>query len=204
MRKAITILLLLALLAGVLYMWHTSGQAFSLTAGASSVSSVSAQWVDQADSTTAAVITGPPTITAAFINQVLAYYHSPARGLGATIYNLGVKYTINPVYALAFFMHESKFGTQGIARVTLSPGNLRCAPALPCINGYRAYSSWAQGFEGWYTLIRSLYINQWHKSTVEQIIPTYAPAGDHNNVAAYITAVENAVSTWQRGKVEVA
>ena len=149
-------------------------------------------------------VTGTPTVSAAFINRVLTYYHSPASGIGATIYALGVKYDINPVYALAFFMHESSFGTAGMATVTFSPGNLRCAAGFPCINGYRAYSSWASGFASWYDLIRNLYIDQWHLTTVERIIPTYAPTGDSNDVAAYIAAVERAVTSWQRGHVEVA
>jgi hypothetical protein len=200
MRKAISVLLMLALLAGVLLMWHSSGRAFSF-AGASSAS-VSAQ-LSQADPNTCFCVTGKPTVSAAFIKQVLAYYHSPAQRLSTAIYSLGVKYGINPVYALAFFMHESRFGTLGIARVTLSPGNIRCAPGYPCLDGYRVYASWTQGFAGWYSLIRSLYVNQWHKITVEQIIPTYAPSSDHNNVAAYIAAVESAVRTWQSGKVEV-
>ncbi len=148
-------------------------------------------------------VNGKPTVSAAFINQVLAYYHSPARSLGAALFNLGIQYGINPTYALAFFMHESMFGTLGVARVTLSLGNVRCSTGYACINGYRAYSSWASGFQDWYQLIRNLYINKLHLSTVEQIIPTYAPSDDHNNVSSYITTIEQAVSDWQAGKVEV-
>jgi hypothetical protein len=59
---------------------------------------------------------GQPTVTASFINQVLAYYHSPAQGQGQALYDLGIKYHIDPAFALAFFGHESTFGTQGEAR----------------------------------------------------------------------------------------
>lgn len=198
MRKAFAILCLLALLASVLYMWHT-GHTFSLTSLAQG--NVSAQIVSQSDNTASTGITGKPTISASFINLVLAYYHSPAEGLGTAIYNLGVQYSINPVYALAFFMHESSFGNAGVARATLSLGNIRCSAGYVCIDGYRAYSNWASGFQDWYHLIRVVYVNQWHLTTIQAIIPTYAPAGDHNNVAAYITAIERAVSSWQRGDV---
>ena len=65
-------------------------------------------------------VMGPPTISAALITRVLEASHSPAMGKGQALYDLGVKYGIDPVYALAFFWHESRFGTTGEARVTYS------------------------------------------------------------------------------------
>ncbi len=148
-------------------------------------------------------VLGAPTISAAFINRVLAYYHSPAAGLGQQMYDLGVKYGIDPVYALAFFQHESSFGTTGEATVTLSLGNLRCIPTRPCIDqnrgGYAQMSSWTDGFDQWYKLIRNLYVAQWGLITVDQIIPTYAPNSDHNNEAEYIAALKHSVDTWRAG-----
>ena len=149
------------------------------------------------------IVTGAPSITATFINRVLAAYHSPAAGLGQILYDDGVKYGIDPAYALAFFMHESTFGTQGMVRATRSLGNMRCVPAYPCYEGYAAFSSWQAGFAAWYFLIRDLYVGQWHLTTVAQIVPTYAPTKDHNNVPGYIAAIEHAVDTWRAGKVVV-
>lgn len=40
-------------------------------------------------------------------------------------------------------------------------------------------------------------------STVEQIVPVYAPSVDGNNEAAYIAAVERAVAAWRDGRVQV-
>jgi len=148
-------------------------------------------------------VLGKPTITAAFINRVLASYNSPAAGLGQQMYDLGVKYGIDPVYALAFFMHESLFGTTGEARATLSLGNLRCIPTRPCIDknigGFAQMNSWADGFEQWYKLIRNLYVAQWGLVTVDKIIPVYAPSSDHNNVAGYIAALKHEIDTWHAG-----
>ena len=42
---------------------------------------------------------GPPTVTAAFIDQVLTDAGSEASGSGAALYTLGVTYGIDPVYA---------------------------------------------------------------------------------------------------------
>ncbi len=148
-------------------------------------------------------VLGKPTITADFVNRVLASYSSPAAGLGQQMYALGVKYGIDPVYALAFFMHESLFGTTGEARATLSLGNLRCIPTRPCIDqnngGFARMNSWADGFEQWYKLIRNLYVAQWGLVTVDKIIPVYAPSSDHNDVAGYIAALKHEIDTWHAG-----
>jgi hypothetical protein len=155
-------------------------------------------------------VLGKPTITAAFINQVLATYHSPAAGKGQALYDLGVQYGIDPAFALAFFMHESTFGTAGEARITLALGNLRCIPSRPCVNTagttcqtgqscYAKFSSWEDGFQGWYQLIRNLYIADWGLVTVDQIIPKYAPAADHNDESAYINSLKHELDTWHAG-----
>jgi hypothetical protein len=148
-------------------------------------------------------VLGKPTITADFINQVLASYNSPAAGKGQDMYDLGVKYGVDPVFALAFFMHESLFGTTGEARATLSLGNLRCIPTRPCIDqnrgGYAQMNSWVDGFEQWYKLIRNLYVAQWGLVTVDKIIPTYAPNSDHNNETEYIASLKHEIDTWHAG-----
>ena len=148
-------------------------------------------------------VLGKPTISADFINQVLASYNSPAAGKGQALYDLGVQYGIDPVFALAFFMHESLFGTTGEARATLSLGNLRCIPTRPCIDqdrgGYAQMNSWVDGFEQWYKLIRNLYIAQWGRVTVDQIIPKYAPNSDGNNEQEYIATLKHEIDTWHAG-----
>src|SRR5579859_6932402 len=144
---------------------------------------------------------GPPTVSASFINQVLSSAGSPAAGQGQALYSLGVQYGIDPVYALAFFHHESKYGTTGEATVTRSLGNERCISDRPCIDqkrgGYAQMVSWVDGFDHWYSLILNLYIKQWGRTTVETVVPKYAPNADGNNEQAYIAAVEADVVTWR-------
>lgn len=149
------------------------------------------------------VVVGVPSINADFINRVLDRYHSPAAGKGQALYDYGVKYHIDPVYALAFFMHESTFGTRGVATVTRSLGNIRATAEHEQYQGYRLYRTWEEGFEDWYKLIANQYVARWGLYTVSQIIPVYAPASDNNNEAAYIQAIEKAVDTWRSGMVEV-
>lgn len=148
-------------------------------------------------------VLGKPSIDVAMINQVLAYYQSPAKGKGKILYEYGLKYHIDPAYALAFFMHESTFGTEGVAKVTRSLGNIRATPGYPEYKGYRKYNSWEEGFEDWYRLIANVYVDQWKLYTIDQIIPVYAPSSDNNNEDAYIRAVKLAITKWHRGIVEI-
>jgi hypothetical protein len=143
-------------------------------------------------------IQGAPTISAAKIDSILCSAGSPACGSGQEIYTLGVTYNINPAYALAFFQHESSFGLAGAARYTHSLGNLRCIPNYPCPNGYASFPTWSEGFQAWYALIDSdVYVRSGHTS-IETIIPVYAPPSDNNDVNAYINSVVGAVESWEK------
>jgi hypothetical protein len=148
-------------------------------------------------------VLGSPSISAAFIERVFEAYQSPAAGSGQVLYDLGVQYGIDPVYALAFFWHESTLGRAGWGAVNHSLGNIRCSSGYACQGGFRSYATWAEGFLDWYRLIRLTYVNQWGLRTVEQIVPVYAPSGDHNDVEGYIAAIEEAVRVWRSGAVLV-
>ncbi|MBX5448586.1 glucosaminidase domain-containing protein [Thermogemmatispora sp.] len=147
-------------------------------------------------------VVGAPSVSANFIDQVLTAYESPAAGKGQALYADGIAYHIDPVYALAFFLVESRFGTAGVARVTHSLGNIRALPGEASYEGYRRYTSWEQGFADWYRLIDEEYVAR-GLITIDQIVPVYAPATDSNDVAAYIRTVKLAVDTWRAGKVFV-
>ena len=167
----------------------------------------------QQKSSTYSVI-GKPSISVSFINRVLTAYSSPAVSKGQALYKLGVQYGIDPAFALAFFQHESTFGKAGEASTTLSLGNLRCIPDAACVNTsgqvcqvdqscYASFPTWEAGFEAWYRLIRNLYVNTWKLTTIDQIIPRYAPPGDNNNDDAYIASLKHNLDTWHRGEVQV-
>lgn len=142
---------------------------------------------------------GPPSTSVRQIEAVLSRYGSPAVGLGQALYDLGIRYGIDPAYALAFFVHESACGTKGVARFTHSLGNIRWTKGFDNYEGYRRYASWEQGMEDWYKLITDLYINGWNLRTVDAIIPVYAPWGDNNNPPSYIASIKAMVDSW-RGK----
>lgn len=149
-------------------------------------------------------VIGAPTITPAQIEEVLASYNSPAVGHGQEIYDLGLKYGINPAISLAFFIHESGAGSNPAwagwkedGTTTKNIGNIICTPGYNCYGRFRDYDTWAAGIEDWYKLISELYVGEWGRTTVEQIIPKYAPSADNNDENAYINVVKALVEGWQ-------
>jgi hypothetical protein len=142
-------------------------------------------------------LVAPPSISAAAIDAVLASFNSPAVGTGVAFYDLGVKYDIDPAYALAFYIHESAAGTKGVARFTHSIGNIRTTPGYKDYEGYRSYDSYEQGIEDWYKLIKELYVDGWDLRTPNVIIQRYAPWGDNNNPDIYAANVMQLVDSWQ-------
>ncbi|GCE26409.1 hypothetical protein KDA_18930 [Dictyobacter alpinus] len=194
MRSFGSTLLFLGLVAIVGYLVLGSMQ--------SSKAVTSAPLLTQTTSLTSDRILGRPSVSAAFMDKVLDQAGSPAKGLGASLYELGIETGIDPVYALAFFHHESSFGLRGVAATTHSLGNIRCTAGWTCdpSGGYRAYASWILGAEDWFNLIKHVYVDD-GRDTVTTIIPKYAPSGDNNDEQAYIQAVCDDVARWRAGRV---
>ena len=144
-------------------------------------------------------IVGSPTVSADFIDQVLANHHSPAIGTGQAFYDLGVKSGIDPVIALGFFQHESSFGTKGEARVSPSIGNIRCIPDYPCRHNFAQFPDWESSIASWYTLVSGpLYVGS-GLTTLRQVIHRYAPSADSNDEGAYVQSVAQSVRSWRSG-----
>ncbi len=138
------------------------------------------------------------TLTAAQIDRILGAYHSPAQGLGSTLVQYGQQYQIDPAVALAVFVHETTAGTAyGANRNTNQWGNIRCTEDWQggCINGWRAYPSFAESARDWFRLMRETYVDRWGLNTVESFLPTYAPTFE-NDTAAYITQVRRLIRQW--------
>jgi predicted double-glycine peptidase len=160
-------------------------------------------------------IMGLPTISAIYINSVLASAHSPAAGLGQTIIDLAKKYGIDPVFLMAIFHHESQYGLTGEATFTFSPGNERCIVERPCINNhtppticlqgqscYALMKNWEDGFDRLNSLLLNGYVRGSIKGlyliTIDQIIPTFAPVGDGNDTAEYIAVLKQEVTSMRQ------
>ena len=147
-------------------------------------------------------VIGGPSLSASFVDRVLTTYGSPAVGLGRALVADSLRFHIDDVYALASFLHESTFGTTGVARFTRSLGNIICSGYPTCYQRFRLYASWQVGAWDWFRLLATEYLPR-GLTTVQTIVPVYAPASDGNNPASYIAAVLQAVSTWHAGRVRV-
>jgi hypothetical protein len=150
-------------------------------------------------------VLGAPTITAQRIDEILRVHGSPATGTGQYWIDAGVEYGIDPVYALAFFMHESSLGTNpawsGIksdGSTTHNIGNITCADYPTCYGRFRDYPDWQTGIHDWFRLISVEYVNGWGVATIEGIIPHYAPANDQNDEPLYIDNVKQFVAQWRQ------
>jgi hypothetical protein len=147
-------------------------------------------------------ILGAPTLSASFIDRVLAAAGSPAVGTGVDFYQDSLQTGIDDAFPLALYGHESTFGTRGVARLTHSVGNIRCAGYPTCLEGFRSYASYAEAVADLYHVLLVGYVQQ-GRTTIAAILPVYAPAADHNDPAAYITSVEQFMAAWRRGVVLV-
>lgn len=142
-------------------------------------------------------ITGGPSLDSTRIDGILAAYGSPLARHGRDIVDLSRRYGIDDAVALAFFVMESRAGTQGEAMLTHSFGNLRPMPGAPQQDGYRSYHDWLEGTREWFKVLRSLYLDTMKLRTVDAVVPVYAPATDSNVPASMIAGIRQLVTCWR-------
>lgn len=154
-------------------------------------------------------VRGGPALTGAQVDAILAAYDSPATGTGATWEALSYQYGIDDAVAVAFFIHESTAGAHPSwsgrkpdGSTTHNIGNIVCAGYQRCYGRWRDYASWEEGIEDWYRLIAVEYIQAHNLTTVEQIVPRYAPAFE-NDVPGYIQAVRQNIARFRNEPIPV-
>jgi len=147
-------------------------------------------------------VTGSSQISAARVDEVLTTMGSPAarQGQGQYCLELAARYGLACEAWLAFFKHESNYGTDPNwdpdARKGLNSGNIICAGYKSCYGRWRAYSTWEEGMEDWFQLISKEYVQGRGKSGVHDILQVYAPAFE-NNVDAYAADVVGHIACWR-------
>lgn len=146
---------------------------------------------------------GPPSITKERFARVLLVAKSPASAESGVLYDILVRYRINPAVGLAFFEHESSLGKKGKAVTTKNWGNIRRSQggAFKVEGGFAFYETWAAGLEDWCKLIINDYVNPRKHNTpgVRNALRIYAPSSDNNNPDAYANAVIALVRQWEQG-----
>ncbi len=146
------------------------------------------------------VIGVPPRISEQGFSRLLREKGSPAAAEAAASYRAVRELGVDPLFALAVFWHESRFGTVGIVRDydLKNPGATRTsrtgvgeAVQIPGRGQFWRYPSWAEGFRDLaFRLVDPSYVYaQRGAETVEAIVPLWAPASDGNRPESYIQAV---------------
>mgnify|MGYP001031576381 CR=1 FL=1 len=153
-----------------------------------------------------------PRIDADGFAAVLAAAGSPAAPEARASWAAVAAEGVDPLFALAVFGHESRFGTAGLvaAYELRNPGATRTGrtglgePVHVAGRGqFWRYPSWTEGFRD---LARRLvdpdfvYRRQ-HADTVERIVPLWAPASDGNDPARYVAAVRAFLAQHARDPV---
>lgn len=145
------------------------------------------------------VVRAAPDIDAGRFAALLRQGDSPAAPEAAGIHGALTRRWISPLFALAVFQHESRFGREGICarHDTRSLGNVR-SPHNPEHGGrviqtergpFAAYPTWEAGARDWADRLRGPRYAGAGLVTVRQILPVYAPASDGNRPEAYIASV---------------
>lgn len=149
-----------------------------------------------------------PSLSAEQIDAILASYGSPATGTGQAWVDYGTQHNIDPAFALAFFIHESTAGTHpnwaGLkddGSSTHNVGNIICAGYPTCYGRFRDYDSWETGIADWYRLIDVEYIQGRGTTTLDEIIPIYAPSVE-NDVDGYTAVVKQMVDSWRTNSAQ--
>ncbi|MCX2728571.1 N-acetylmuramoyl-L-alanine amidase (plasmid) [Thermomicrobium sp. 4228-Ro] len=155
----------------------------------------------------AAVVGVLPRISPERFTALLEAAGSPAAAEGNACWQAVAAEGVDPLFALAVFWHESRFGTAGVvaAHDLRNPGATRTSRtgvgepvAVPGRGQFWRYPSWTEGFRD---LARRLvdpdfvYRRQ-GAATVERIVPLWAPASDGNDPAAYAAAVSAFIAQY--------
>lgn len=154
----------------------------------------------------------PPRITLSLFSTILRTAQSPAQDHN-DYYAICINAGLDPAIALAFFHHESTYGTKGVARETKNWGNLRAGARATTdrrIRNFGVYHSWSDSLHDWCDLMRRYVVGgriggvlRQPMPTVRAAIPVYAPSSDGNSPTSYANIVVSLVTQWSTAEVPI-
>lgn len=138
-----------------------------------------------------------PSISVVEIARVLQSVNSPILPYSGDVYAYGIQYGIDPAFALAFWMKESREASDGSVAATYhNPGYTEGLTNDPRCGRWACWPTWPEGIAGWFHYMRVFFVDRGIR-TVEAILPIYAPSSDGNNTYGYITFVLQHVAAWR-------
>ena len=145
---------------------------------------------------TSTTIARAPSISIVEVGRILERVNSPMLPYAEDVYDYGVQYGIDPVFALAFWMKESREASDGsVAATDHNPGYTQGLNSDPHCGRWACWPTWPEGIEGWFRYMRVYFVDR-GKTTVEVILPIYAPPSE-NDTGGYISSVLNWVVQWR-------
>lgn len=163
------------------------------------------------------MLSARPRISREGFAEVLRAHDSPAAPVAGRLWDLVKSYGLDPAVALAFFKHESTYGTKGVAIATHNWGNIKVG-SWAIREGYadtsyitpdgrpflvfrrreneEAGEEWLRSLQTWCELIYHTYIHKWGLHTVSQVLTKYLGPGDAPK--AYAADVNNTVEVWMQ------
>ncbi|MBI4052693.1 MAG: glucosaminidase domain-containing protein [Candidatus Diapherotrites archaeon] len=154
------------------------------------------------------VLSDRPCLSVEFINDVFEKYNSPAKGNGKWFVKYSHDYGIDNAVALAIFKYESTWGTNSrwvgrpggaCSKGTKGIGNIKYNSGMPDFRcgTWSAYNSWEDSIKGFFDYLKnSKYYVKAGKTTIDEILPIYAPASE-NDTDTYIKNVKSDVRSWR-------
>ncbi len=109
-------------------------------------------------------------------SQIIGYLEEHASAKlkeeGTTFYRLGVKYDIDPAFAVAVSQKETSLGAETCQGISRDCNNYFCVKALsgePECSGWARYGSPAESIEAFYRLIKESYVDRHLQTTISEI-----------------------------------
>jgi hypothetical protein len=157
---------------------------------------------------------GPPTVSAATIDEILAARGSPAAGTGQIWFDEYTRWGIDPVFALAKFEQESNMGTAGAAwagykgegSYTCNVGNVKLPTSVaPMYNSHSDFSGygekcWEEGIKASARLLSCYFDNKSDDGTLLDHCNGYWDGAELSMdppEQAYERAVQRWAEDWQ-------
>lgn len=142
------------------------------------------------------VIARNPTISVSEIARVLQRVNSPILPYAGDVYTDGIQYKIDPVFALAIWMKESREASDGSVAATYhNPGYTEGLGSDPRCSRWACWPTWPEGIAGWFHYMRVFFVDRGYIS-IYTILPIYAPPSE-NNTNGYLNFVMQQVANWR-------
>lgn len=148
------------------------------------------------DHTAAMMVAVSPTVDAAVVDAVLAREGSPLAGSGRFIVADGRRRGIDPAFLVAFVTYFDV--PAPLPPVAHNVGHMRAVAGQLSAGGYRAFPSWQAGIDAWYRLVSRWYVHQWHLSSLDSIVPVYAPGAGRRSVETELNSLRATVDALRR------